>query len=65
MDIFGTLIARPFGWVFWAILQIINNYGVALILFSLIVKDILYPLQYKGKMGRLAKQRHQPKIKYI
>ncbi len=65
MDIFGTLIARPFGWVFWAILQIINNYGVALILFSLIVKVILYPLQYKGKKGMLAQQRLQPKIKDI
>ncbi|MBR5742183.1 MAG: YidC/Oxa1 family membrane protein insertase, partial [Clostridia bacterium] len=65
MDIFGTLIARPFGWVFWAILQIINNYGVALILFSLIVKIILYPLQYKGKKGMLAQQRLQPKIKDI
>ena len=65
MDIFGTLIARPFGWVFWAILQLINNYGVALILFSLIVKIILYPLQYKGKKGMLAQQRLQPKIKDI
>ena len=65
MDIFGTLIARPFGWVFWAILQLINNYGVALILFSLIVKILLYPLQYKGKKGMLAQQRLQPKIKDI
>ena len=65
MDIFGTLIARPFGWVFWAILQLFNNYGVALILFSLIVKVLLYPLQYKGKKGMLAQQRLQPKIKEI
>ncbi|MBQ2748344.1 MAG: YidC/Oxa1 family membrane protein insertase [Clostridia bacterium] len=63
MDIFGTLIARPFGWVFWAILQVINNYGIAIILFSLIVKIILYPLQYKSKKGMLAQQRLQSQIK--
>lgn len=65
MDIFGTLIARPFGWVFWAILQWINNYGVAIIIFSVIVKIILYPLQYKSKKGLIAQQRLQPKIKDI
>ena len=65
MDIFGTLIARPFGWVFWAILQWINNYGVAIIIFSVIVKIILYPLQYKSKKGMIAQQRLQPKIKDI
>lgn len=65
MDIFGTLIARPFGWVFWAILQWINNYGVAIIIFSIIVKIILYPLQYKSKKGMIAQQRLQPKIKDI
>jgi len=65
MDIFGTLIARPFGWVFWAILQLINNYGVAIVIFSLIVKIILYPLQYKSKKGMLAQMRLQPKIKDI
>lgn len=65
MDIFGTLIARPFGWVFWAILQVINNYGIAIIFFTVIVKILLYPLQYKSKKGMLGQQRLQPKLKEL
>lgn len=65
MDIFGTLIARPFGWVFWAILQVINNYGIAIIFFTVAVKILLYPLQYKSKKGMLGQQRLQPKLKEL
>ena len=42
-DIFGT----PFGWIMRLIYQLVNNYGVAIVLFTIITKILLFPISYK------------------
>ena len=44
--IFG-IIGYPLGWIMWAIYQVVNNYGVTLILFTVLFRLILFPLSIK------------------
>ncbi|HBI63753.1 MAG TPA: hypothetical protein DDX51_01355 [Clostridiales bacterium] len=50
-DFFGIIIVRPLGLILMAIFSLVQNYGIALILFTLIVKLILLPFMYKQKKG--------------
>ncbi len=43
----------PFTWLLTVLYQFFNSYGVALILFALVVKVILFPLSLKGKKGMI------------
>lgn len=48
-DIFGILIVRPFGMILYAIYNFVGSYGLAVILFALLAKIILFPLSLKNK----------------
>lgn len=45
------LILKPFAWLLVLIYNLVNNYGVALFLFAILVKVILFPFSMKGKKG--------------
>lgn len=62
--LFG-LIATPFGYVMRFMYEFIGNYGVCIILFSLLVKIVTSPLTLKQKRSMQATQRLQPKIQAI
>lgn len=55
----------PFGYVLEFFYSFLNNYGLALILFSLAVKLILLPMSAKSKKSMMKTTRLQPKIKQI
>lgn len=55
----------PFGYVLEFFYNFFNNYGIALILFSLAVKLILLPLSAKSKKSMMKTSRLQPKVKQI
>ena len=55
----------PFGYVLEFFYTFFDNYGIALILFSLAVKLILLPLSAKSKKSMMKTSRLQPKIKQI
>ena len=55
----------PFGYVLEFFYTFFDNYGLALILFSLAVKLILLPLSAKSKKSMMKTSRLQPKIKQI
>ena len=57
-----SAIARPFGMLLMLLYNIVNNYGVALILFAILVRVILLPFQMKSKRGMMRTTRLQPKI---
>ena len=57
-----TAIARPFGLLMMFLYDTVQNYGVAIILFALVIKIILLPFQMKSKRGMMRQQRLQPKI---
>ena len=53
------LITAPFAWLMRLFYSLTGSYGVALILFTLVVKLVMLPFQMKSKksmvrMGRLA-----------
>lgn len=48
-DLFGIILIRPLGLILMAIFDVVQNYGIALILFTLLVKLILLPFMYKQK----------------
>jgi len=58
-------IAKPFGWLLLWLYEAINDYGLAIIAFGLIVKLILWPFMGKSKLSTLRSSRLQPKIKEI
>ncbi|HHT16730.1 MAG TPA: membrane protein insertase YidC [Papillibacter sp.] len=58
-------IAKPFGWLLIRLYEFVGNYGLAVILFALIVKVILLPFQMKSKRGMMKQSRLQPKIKEL
>ncbi len=55
----------PFGYVLEFFYGLVNNYGVALILFSLAVKVLLFPFSAKSKKSSLKQSRLQPQIKQL
>lgn len=52
--LFGILIVRPFGLLLQWLYSIVQNYGLAVILFALLVKLVCIPLTIKGKKSMLA-----------
>ena len=58
-------IAKPFGWLMMRLYEFTGNYGIAVILFALVVKLILLPFQMKSKRGMMQQQRLQPQLKEL
>ncbi len=61
----GDLIRVPFGWLLGLLYQLTTNYGVALILFSILVKLILMPTTIKSKRSMMKMSRLTPQIQYL
>ena len=60
-----NLISKPFGWVMWFCYEIVNNYGLALILFTLFTKLILFPLSIKQQKNTARTQALAPKLEKL
>lgn len=52
MDIWQILMT-PFSWVLKLFCQVFNSYGIALFLFTIVIKVILFPLNLKGKKSMI------------
>ena len=61
----GDLIRVPFGYLLDWLYQFAGNYGLALILFSLIVKIVLLPMNAKSKKSMLKMSRVAPLAKAL
>lgn len=61
----SDLVTVPFGYVMDWLYLFTQNYGVTLILFTLVVKLILYPLAAKSKKSMMKMSRIQPYVKQI
>ncbi|MDR0863124.1 MAG: membrane protein insertase YidC [Oscillospiraceae bacterium] len=59
------MIAKPFGMLLMWLYEVVANYGVAIILFAIIVKVLLLPFQMKSKRGSMQQSRLAPKLKEI
>lgn len=61
----GDIVKVPFGWVLSFFYDLTNNYGVALIIFAIIVKVVLLPATAKGKRSSMKMSRLTPRIEAI
>ena len=60
-----NLIAVPFGYLLDILNRLTSNYGVALILFAILVKVILLPLAAKGKKSMMKMSRITPRVQAL
>jgi len=61
----SDLITVPFGWLLAQLYNIFNNYGVAMILFGILVQLIMLPIKAKSKKSMMKMSRVQPQIQDI
>lgn len=59
---FEYLITRPMGWIIEQIYNLVANYGLAIILFTVIIKLILLPLNVRSQKAMKKQQKIQPII---
>ena len=59
------IFAIPLGWLLKFIYDFVGNYGVALILFTLVTKIILFPLSWKQKKSSIKMAAFQPMMNEI
>ena len=47
------IILKPFAWLLLSFYNLFNSYGIALILFAIVVKLILFPVTLKSKKSMI------------
>ena len=61
----SDLVTVPFGALLGWLYQFTQNYGVALIIFAIVVKTVLFPLTAKGKKSSMKMSRMTPRLNAI
>ncbi|MBQ8003938.1 MAG: YidC/Oxa1 family membrane protein insertase, partial [Oscillospiraceae bacterium] len=59
---YTALIVEPFGWLLKMCYNLVGNYGVAIIIFTILSKLVMLPFQMKSKKSMMDMQRLQPKL---
>lgn len=57
---FEYCITRPLGWIIEQIYHLVSNYGLAIIIFTVLIKLILLPLNIKSQRAMKKQQKIQP-----
>ena len=58
-------ITKPFAWLMVKLYELTGNYGIALIIFALVVNLILTPFMAKSKKGMMRTSRLQPQMQEL
>ena len=61
----SNLITVPFGWLLGQLYHLFNNYGVAMIIFGILVQLIMLPIKAKSKKSMMKMSRIQPMVQDI
>lgn len=62
MEFINNLFGIPLGYLMWPIYHLVKDYGVALILFTLVTKILLFPLSVKQQQSMAKTTSLQPKL---
>lgn len=62
MDFIYTIFGTPLGWIMWAIYQVIPIYAIALLLFTVLSKVLLFPLAVKQHKATVQQAVFRPKL---
>ena len=60
-----SILYRAFGWLLNFIYGFVSNYGLSIILFTILTKVILFPLSLKQQKSMVKMQQVQPRLKEI
>ena len=61
----SKLITVPFGWLLGQLYNLTDNYGIAMIIFALVVQTVMLPMRAKSKKSSMKMSRIQPMIQDI
>ena len=61
----SEIIGYPLGWVMWLMYQITDNYAWSIVIFTLIIKILLFPLSVKQQKSSAALAAFQPKLEKL
>ena len=61
----SNLVTVPFGWLLGQLYQLTSNYGIAMIIFGILVQLILMPISAKSKKSMMKMSRITPKVQDI
>ena len=61
----SDIVTVPFGWIMGQLYHLTNNYGVAMILFAVLVQLVLTPMNAKSKKSMMKMSRLTPRIQDI
>ena len=59
------IVTVPFGWLLGQLYHLLDNYGLAMIVFAVIVQLVLLPITMKSKKSMMKMSRLQPKMQEI
>lgn len=62
MGFISEVLGYPLGWVMWLIYQVVADYGIAIILFTLISKVVMFPTSYKQQLSTVRMQALNPRL---
>lgn len=62
---FEFFITRPMGWIIEQIYNLVSNYGLAIIIFTVLIKLILLPLNIKSQKAMKKQQKIQPIVQEL
>ena len=65
IDFLYTIIGTPLGYIMWPIYLLLQNFGWAILIFTIIVKIAMLPLQIKQQKNMAFSQLFAPKVKEI
>ena len=61
----SDLVTVPFGWLLSVLYQFTSSYGLAMIIFAIVVKLVLLPISAKSKKNSMKMSRIQPRLAAI
>jgi YidC/Oxa1 family membrane protein insertase len=62
MSGFYQVLGYPFGWVMWALYAVVRNYGLAILIFTVLIKAALFPLSLRQQKSSAKMMMIQPQI---
>jgi YidC/Oxa1 family membrane protein insertase len=63
--VWNTLVVQPISWLLRTLYDLTSSYGLAIILFTLLMKFVFLPFSMKSKKSAIAVQRFTPKLKEL
>ena len=62
MGFLSEALGYPLGWIMWFIYKVVADYGIAIILFTLLSKIVLFPTAYKQQLSSVRMQSLNPRL---